>query len=315
MRNIQEQYLNNTAANQQLINNGYIIIPFLNQSEIEHLTHTYKKYHTHTPEGLYATSHNENLHIRKEISSIIANTFTPHINNNFINCTALGGSYIVKTPGQKGILLPHQDWTLVDETKARSFNVWVPLVDTSPYNGGMYILEKSHTHFAKTYRGYNIPSIMDGLYDLAEQYMTPLYIKAGEALIYDHRLVHSSPINQSNNIRIAIAFGVIPNNTPMIYCVGNKNNIDIYQSNVDFFFNYNPEEASLKLNKIKTIYNPMPHVTKERFISLYQKNMFNKLALSPTFKFIILLGIIGFLFVCGSKIALTNRLARNKHSI
>ncbi|HRI29789.1 MAG TPA: hypothetical protein PK715_17145, partial [Chitinophagales bacterium] len=68
-------------------------------------------------------------------------------------------------------------------------------------------------------------------------------------------------------------------------------------------------------NKIKTIANSMPHLTKERFISLYQKNMFNTLALSPTFKFIILLGIIGFLFVYGSKIALTNRLASNKHSI
>ena len=53
-----------------------------------------------------------------------------------------------------------------------------------------------------TYRGASIPNIYDEVYKSIPELMTPIYLKAGEAIFFDQSILHYSPPNLSENKRI-----------------------------------------------------------------------------------------------------------------
>ena len=187
------------------------------------------------------------------MNDFIKEQFSRAISQTFNDCNPLGGSYIAKGKGDKGILTPHQDWNIVDEDKFRSFNIWVPLVDLTDDNGVICIIPGSHK-WQKTYRSANIPTVY---HDREEEFwktMTRLYMKKGEALIYDHRLIHASGTNITDEIRLACVFGIIPNGAEMIYYhQKDQSTIEVYRSGPDFFLYGNIFEGPVGLAKIGEI--------------------------------------------------------------
>ena len=117
----------------------------------------------------------------------------------------------------------------MDEGPFRSCNVWVPLVDLTKNNGAIEVLPGSHQLFT-TYRGPNIPDRTNDLQSFYWETMTPLYMKAGEALIYDHRLVHGSKDNMSDKIRYASACAVTSKSAKLrlYYLDEETNKIEIF---------------------------------------------------------------------------------------
>jgi hypothetical protein len=110
----------------------------------------------------------------------------------------------------------------------------VPLVNTTQENGAIRVLPKSHL-WGLNYRG---PNISDNRNDQVEdiwEKMKTLEIKAGEALIYDHRLYHASFPNIQETYRLAAVFGIKPKEADMFYYYGRDNNIEIYKSSIEFF--------------------------------------------------------------------------------
>jgi hypothetical protein len=124
----------------------------------------------------------------------------------------------------------------VDEKQFNSYNIWLPLVDVNEENGTLLILPNSHT-MLNNIRGLNIPSSFEKVMEEVWQYLVPLNMKAGEALVYDHRLLHASGINKTNTPRLVIVYGLIPSAATMRYYFGRRNNIEEYQCTPDFYFN------------------------------------------------------------------------------
>ncbi|CAM6004738.1 unnamed protein product [Sphagnum balticum] len=155
-----------------------------------------------------------------------------------------------RAKGEKGILTPHQDWNIVDEDKFRSFNIWVPLVDLSDDNGVICVMPGSHT-WRKTYRSANIPTAYAEREQEFWASMQRLYMKAGEALIYDHRLIHASGANTTDEIRLACVYGIIPQGAEMLYYHGkDAQTVEVYKSNPEFFLYGNIFEGPKGLEKI-----------------------------------------------------------------
>lgn len=230
-----QKILKDGALDQQLLEKGYVIVPFLDEKTVNELKAFYFEHHPQNLEGMYATAHVSDLDFRMKMNEFIKEKFQVSIDEYFHNCNPLGGSYIAKNKGGNGTLKPHQDWNLVDETVARSFNIWVPLVHLHESNGALMIKPGSHL-WNFNYRSANIGFAYPEKEQELWKSMLRLDMKAGEALIYDHRLIHASPDNLTDEVRLACVYGIIPKDVPMYYYHKNEQgNIEVYESNPEFF--------------------------------------------------------------------------------
>ena len=215
------------------------------------LTDFYYQYHSKNLEGMYATAHLPDIDLRMKMNNAIKEKFERPIAETFCNVTALGGSFIAKGKGGHGTLKPHQDWNIVDENKYRSFNIRVPLVDVNQDNGAICIMPKSHL-WLKNFHSANIPSQFQNVEAQLWDKMIQLNMKAGEALIYDHRLIHASGENHSEEIRLTTVFGIIPDEARMFYYhQKHENTVEEYESNSEFFLYENIFEGPVKLKLSK----------------------------------------------------------------
>lgn len=228
---------NDELKTADLLEKGYSRFPLLRPEDVESLLDIFRSYHTEDPAGFYATTHLENPGLRKQISDRAMEVVMPRIEPLFENAHVLGGAFITKAPGEKGILPLHQDWNIVDEEKERSYNLWIPLVDVNQHNGTMRILEASHMK-ESTLRGPDIAPTLNAIPDVVDRYMKPLEMRAGEGLLYDHALWHSSPVNQSDSLRIALVLGVISEGAEMRFYQRRGKVIEEYASDPLFFFDY-----------------------------------------------------------------------------
>jgi hypothetical protein len=98
--------------------------------------------------------------------------------------------------------------------------------------------------------------------------MKPLYMKAGEALIYDHSLLHASKANNSDSRRIACASGVIPNEAQMFFYWNNNGTIERYESNPEYFMAENIFTEPVGLPKVDSFEYDFPSVDEKQFYEL-----------------------------------------------
>ena len=118
-------------------------------------------------------------------------------------------------------------------------NIWSPLCNTTDENGALYLIPKSHRIFP-TYRAATIPNIYDRHVELVKKYMQPVYIKAGEAIVFDNSIMHFSPINKSNEVRIATNVFITHKDAVITICYNDKekNKIELFEQEDDFFTSY-----------------------------------------------------------------------------
>ncbi len=260
MTNSAQQILVDEQLDKKLLEDGYVVIPFLSSDEVSALVNFYYEHHAKEQDGIYATAHVPDISFRMKMNEEIKKVFAGAIQQTFSNCNSLGGSFIAKGRGSKGTLQPHQDWNIVDEEKFRSFNIWAPLVDLNDNNGVIKILPKSHA-WLKSYRSANISSAYEKTNDLLWQKMISLYMKKGEALIYDHRLLHASGENSSNEIRLAAVYGIIPQKAEMLYYhKADENTVEVFESNPEFFLYGNIFEGPKGLKSREKINYKFPQV-------------------------------------------------------
>jgi len=248
-----QKILTDLSLDKTLLEKGYVVVPFLNREEIEALKEFYYRHHSPSQDGMYATAHVSDIEFRMKMNYFIKEKFARAVSEVVHDCKLLGGSYIAKGKGERGILNPHQDWNIVDEDKFRSFNIWVPMVDLSDENGVICVMPESHT-WQKTYRSANTTfAYQDREAEFWEK-MQRLYMKAGEALIYDHRLIHASGANTTDEIRLACVYGIIPSGAEMFYYhQKDEQTIEVYRSNPEFFLYGNIFEGPKGLKKVKEI--------------------------------------------------------------
>lgn len=220
---------------------GYAIIPLLDEDEINRLTSIFKTYHPNVEKNSFGSSTFLNSKEEKlALSNAIQEILFPKFNTFLTNFEALGSTFLFKTKGNNSELAAHQDWTIVDESINVAANIWIPLIDTSPENGTLSVLPKSHSKFIFTLRAPTIPQFFEGYEKLVFNYLKPLNIKAGTAVILNESLVHYSASNTKDDIRIAITSGIINKDAEMIFhFMDKKNKIERFEVPRDFLLSFN----------------------------------------------------------------------------
>lgn len=122
---------------------------------------------------------------------------------------------MIKFPGD-GQIEAHQDFNFVDEAEHTAFNLWCPLVDTGSHNGGLYVIPGSHRVF-RTQRGPNIPKALTQYNEMLQRYATLIALRKGQAIIFDHKLIHYSPPNHTDAVRVAVQSVLKPREAPALH--------------------------------------------------------------------------------------------------
>lgn len=229
-----QRILSDDLLDRSLLKEGYVVVPFLVAKAVQQLKGFFLESHPQGVNGFYATAHSADIAFRQRMNDRIMDAFKGPIAEYFTGCRPLGGSFVVKSKENTSRLHPHQDWNIVDEDKYRSFNIWVPLVDLNEQNGAIRVMPRSH-RWVRNFRGPNIPDAFENVQEDIWRRMRPLHMKAGEALIYDHRLFHASDPNTTDELRVAAVFGIIPEAAQMFYYFGRDNKVEVYESSVEFF--------------------------------------------------------------------------------
>ena len=217
--------------------NGYIIVPFIGENQIQDLLEIYKECYPEGVKGFFTTTFANNTAHREKVNQSVKNICLDRIVDLFENYKILFSSFIVKAPGPDSELIMHQDMTLVDESVYTGINIWCPLIDLTDQNGAIEILPKSHRLF-KTYRGSSLPDIYDNVKDEVKTLMQACYLKAGEAIIFDQSIIHYSPPNLSSSERPVINTFVAHQDAKIKICYWDKeqygNTIEIFEQDDDF---------------------------------------------------------------------------------
>lgn len=235
------QILKDDRLQNDLNQKGYCILPLLTIEQIELFTNLYKEHHQINSSGFFPSTYSNNKEYRKKVSEQLILHSSKIMSQNFIDYKVFTGNFIIKHQGKNTELGLHQDMTLVDETKYMGINVWCPLCDITSKNGAIWFLEGSNRLFP-TYRGPTIPNIYDLFPNEIKSCMKPIYLRAGEAIVFDHSILHFSPPNLSKEDRIAFNIFISNSEAEIIEAYYNKEKkpakIDIYQQQSDFFTEY-----------------------------------------------------------------------------
>ncbi len=204
-----KEIFQDAGLQKQFETQGYVRIPFLTAAEVEELTQIFWEMHPNLDKaGFQSSSYSSDFAYKKECSDRITSIFKRHYEKVFKNYRAFGSAFLFKQPDEYSELPVHQDWTIVDEEKYMALNIWVPLCDTDETNGTLQVLPGSQYGVVKAIRCPTLPMFFEGNEQLMIDNTIPVKMKAGEALVLNQSLVHYSPPNKSDKIRIAITSGV-----------------------------------------------------------------------------------------------------------
>ena len=283
---MKRQILKDRHLDNQLDRDGFVIVPFLHSEEIKILFDEYRSTHLHDQPGFYASSHMPDPQFRRRLSNTISEVFARPIREIFSDAKGLGGAFISKAPGEKGILPLHQDWNIVDENQFRSFNIWVPLVDVTQTNGAVMVLKGSHQEKG-TFRGPNILPVMKDIEKDVLKFMDILPMKKGQALIYDHALWHASPVNQSDQIRLVVVYGIVSKDAELRFYYRSGNRIEEYRAHPEFYISGSPQDGPGDLEKIREFPFDQPQITRSEFLLTHRNRIgSNKISKSVINKFL-----------------------------
>lgn len=229
----------------QLIREGAVVIDLLQAPQLEQLKAIYADLVQSPQPGFSSTLLARDRQLRKLSHQAIVAVLAPALARVLTGYRPVLSTFVSKTANSPDSEVPmHQDWSFVDESQFFSIGVWCPLEAVDLRNGCLQIVKGSHT-YAKLPRAACTPFAYPDLVPmLHEHYLSPVPMQAGQALLFDHRLFHCSPANQSNSDRIAATAVLIPQASQLQYYHAcdrhHPTELEIFQVADDFYLHHIP---------------------------------------------------------------------------
>ena len=232
-----------STVKQELEEQGYSVVSLFSRDELAQLKRLYTHHYGEKDlPAFYATMFDEDLTVKLSISNELgkliqkkAQVFLPEHRYLFAN-------FLIKPAQSNHMVGIHQDWTYVDEDKALSYNVWSALDNTTEENGGLWVLPQSHL-FHNPFRGTPFQgSLYNDNENLIREHAIFVPTQAGEAIIYNSRLIHFSYPNKSTSERVAFAGIMIPKELEALHYFEKDGSLYEYAADEKFFCSLNPDK-------------------------------------------------------------------------
>lgn len=223
---------------EQFDRDGYVKISLADAKTVQYLSTLYKEVQPLSYKGFSSTIYNPDVDLKVKTSQKIFEVLDGVVKEQLENFRPLGCSFLCKTSGQESFLPVHQDWTIVDESRFASITVWMPLVNTNEKNGQLKVLPGSH-RFTDVLRSPTLPGVFQNIKDDVYARMITLPVKAGEAVVFNHALLHASPPNLSGSDRVVATYGLVPAEAELHFYHRKNGSVEKYKIKDDFFLTYN----------------------------------------------------------------------------
>lgn len=199
--------------------NGFVVIDLLDGKQINKCLEAFKEDELNLNDEFYITMEHTELETRRVISKKLTTSFYKVISHFFYDFKLFQGSYLFKKSNSNyNFVNKHQDWSFVDESKGfNSYVVWIALQDIELNMGAISVYEGSHKKIKQV--RFTPNEYFNG-YEKIHEYTNNknpqlIEVKAGEAIIWDTRLIHFSEANTSENDRLNITLGVTSKNAQL----------------------------------------------------------------------------------------------------
>jgi hypothetical protein len=182
----------------------------------------------------------DDLALRAEMIERAGAVVLPKLRPWFVDGTQfLASGLQVKPPSPQSALNPHQDSSLVDEHVWPGIYAWIPLVHTDVRNGGLHVVPGSH-RFGNAQRTLQVPWQFEGHEELLWRHSVPLEVPAGGVVFFDSALIHSSPPNQSGELRFALNNFARPAGAPLLHWIIDEQTtpgmVDVFEIDRSFLY-------------------------------------------------------------------------------
>lgn len=239
--------MNMLNIHQEIEKNGYAVIDFLDETEVNTLLKfrdTYSPSISLSSAGMVFSMSASDLSSRQMITQEVKKWFSSKLANLFPEYRIVQCNLISKNPNAFSQMPLHQDPSLLDENSIKSFAVWCPLIDVNEENGCLQVVKKSHLLNSKfrplfVFEGFPYSEAILSL--LEQNYLTSIPMKAGQAVIYDRRLFHGSPPNSSTIVRVAAVCSLVPENILLHFCYRENptsSKIELFEVEDEFYDSY-----------------------------------------------------------------------------
>ena len=246
------------VLNDLFLRQGYVVVDLLDSSECADMRAKYEAIHgSMKPETFFTTTHSLDRSYRRVCNDAIVDSLLPHVQDLLDDYLPMYGNFMVKPSGSHSVCYLHQDWSFVDESSFRTVNVWVALQDTDLKNGCIHVIPGSQ-NLPFPVRGRNISRVFDDAVDqMVDRLLIPVPLKEGQGVIFDSAILHYSPNNNSDRMRVAASLMLYPSDAHLVHYVYDKENPDqITKYNVgkEFFIEFAAAENYSSANgELKTI--------------------------------------------------------------
>lgn len=230
----------------ELLQKGYVKVPFLSASEVTSLLELLEQLHPNnsfdiqkdedSKPGFYYSVMNADIEYKRKATESIQKVFAPHIDRLLDGYKILTSSFFVKPP-QGGFLDAHQHFPLSTNINDISVIIWCPLIDVDETNGTLQVVEGSHK-IVPGVVAYCYPQFFKDYPEKIRKCSKPLSLKAGEAIIFDNNLIHWSNENTSAKYRFTAQIMAIPAEIQPVFYYSDKNCTDkfeVFEINSEFF--------------------------------------------------------------------------------
>jgi hypothetical protein len=225
----------------QLTQEGYTCFPLLSEGEVAALRDLYAALRPRPGVGFDTDFTHPSPALKAAIDVGIREIVAPALDALLVDSQLFNVTFVVKWPGGGSEVPLHQDWTYVDERVARGVTIWIPLRDTSPEigNGPLGIVPRSHLLPAVP-RGANTVPWYQAHRDQLDEHRHFEPLTAGSALIFDNRVLHGSPANETAEPRIAVALMAARAEVPLRYLHQSGSTVRAYAIEPSFFVDHSP---------------------------------------------------------------------------
>lgn len=262
-------------ADRRLKRDGFVKLPLITADRAAALRRRFEELRGFDGQGFVSDLVVTDRQYRKEADAVLSEELDSTAASLFVGHEPFLRSFLCKYPGPDSGLYLHQDWMYVDEREgARTYVVWVALQDVDGDNGQLRVLRGSHLIDCPV-RGTALITPWLSHQSVIEPRLLSLPLKAGECVVFDNRLVHSSYPNHTEEPRVAAAIGLRPAGEQLVHF---RRDDDAHATRYDvdpaFFVSAVPEVLLHRrpdLPVAETVELSLPEVTPEELARLLDR--------------------------------------------
>lgn len=271
------------ALQREFDRRGYVVVDLLDPPAVARLRSTYFTARDSeegvNPPGAYDDAYAEFsvIHSRPEFRrrayEVVTEEVAPPAERLLVDYRPLVANFVNKPPGT-GVVPVHQNWAVVDEGRYQSVSVWVALSDCGVEDGAMWMAPGSHRRLRGP-RGMWALAAFVGIDEAdVKSALTPVPVRAGQAILLDDAIVHWSPPNRGHDDRLAVQFVMVPAEADALFATqvgGDERLLDVEVRVVEpaFFFDFwhgvGDDAHGWVVDRIRV---PVPSFTAEDLVAL-----------------------------------------------